>query len=210
MRELSFYEFTGVLLPGAVILIGTGLMLYPAMTILDLSLGGLGVGVIAAYIAGHLLQAVGNLFETMWWKALGGMPTDAARTALEKLVGTSVAHAVDRGIVTHLRHDGFTRSECDAASWRGIVRQCHSAIRAAGRADRIETFNGNYGLFRGLSTAFLLLLALSAVIDRGNWNLHGFLSLCFVLAMARMHRFARYYARDIFVEFSRVGQKGSE
>lgn len=213
MRDLTFYEFAGVFLPGAVVLIGLPLILFPPgalKQIPDLSLGGFGVGLIASYVAGHLLQAVGNLFEQMWWHAFDGMPTESARTKLEKLVGTKVATKIDEKIQTHLDHTGFDRLACDAQTWRGIVRECHTLVDTAGRAARTEIFNGNYGLFRGLSTAFLFLSLVSVLTAPEYVVRHTVLTSCFLLAVSRMHRFAMYYARELFVEFSAISKDKQE
>ena len=75
MRQFSFYEFTGILLPGVTVLAGL-MILFPDWElpsfVREVSIGGLGALVIAAYLIGHLVQAVGNFIEWLWWKPWGG------------------------------------------------------------------------------------------------------------------------------------------
>ncbi len=66
MRPFDFYEFAGVIAPGAVVLYVLWLILpdvAPFLTTRELSIGSLGLFVILAYVAGHLVQAVGNGLE---------------------------------------------------------------------------------------------------------------------------------------------------
>jgi len=75
---MTFYEQVGIVIPGSVFLFG--LVLYiPALQVLTAkdgySVGELGIFVLIAYGAGHLIAAVGNVLEKGWGFA-GGMPTD--------------------------------------------------------------------------------------------------------------------------------------
>lgn len=89
MRQFDFYEFVGVVVPGAVVLTGVALA-WPVEgqpgAVLGISVGGLGTGVILAYAAGHLVQALGNGIEKAWWKAWGGIPTDWVRSGVRPLL----------------------------------------------------------------------------------------------------------------------------
>jgi hypothetical protein len=78
MRQLDFYEFTGILLPGAIVMTAL-VLLFPGWglptLVKDVSVGGLGIFIVLAYAVGHIVQAVGNVVESAWWKCWGGMPT---------------------------------------------------------------------------------------------------------------------------------------
>lgn len=77
-RDFGFYEYAGIIIPGAVVILGV-LWLWPEAGGLaerqGVSLGELGILVILAYAAGQLIQGVGNGLEWEMWKAAGGMPS---------------------------------------------------------------------------------------------------------------------------------------
>ncbi|MBL8809844.1 MAG: hypothetical protein JNM43_06665, partial [Planctomycetaceae bacterium] len=86
-------------------------------------------------------------------------------------------------------------------AWYGITRQIYAAVSAAGRAGRVDTFNGNYGLNRGLAASLLTIAILVLFTGRSNWPYSVGLLLGAIAALYRMHRFARHYARELFVQF---------
>jgi hypothetical protein len=83
-----------------------------------------------------------------------------------------------------------------------IFRQIYAMVRAAGRDDRAHTFNGNYGLFRGIASA-AIVAAVAIVLVRGwaSWPLAAAFLAAAGLAIFRMHRFAKHYARETYVQF---------
>src|SRR5207302_5598153 len=89
MRKFDFYEFTGILTPGTLLLVGL-MYFWPGIVApndLDkISVGGLGMFTLLAYVAGHLVQAVGNLIEKGWWGIAGGVPTDWIRSGKADLL----------------------------------------------------------------------------------------------------------------------------
>src|SRR3989304_5458803 len=110
MRKFDFYEFAGILVPGTLFLAGL-VYFWPGVIASDsldkISIGGLGLFTLLAYVSGHLIQAIGDWIEEGWWLAGGGTK----------------------------------------------------------RASRVDTFNGNYGLHRGLVAAALLLLTVSPMSE---------------------------------------------
>jgi hypothetical protein len=83
--------------------------------------------------------------------------------------------------------------------WRPITRQICTDVAKNGRPDRIDTFNGNYGLNRGLASA-CLVLAVVALAHTGWWIGAG---LCAGAAIYgyRAYRFGVRYARERFLQF---------
>lgn len=205
MKQFDYYEFTGILLPGALLLAGV-VVLWPEATSVDgfkdLSVGGLGIFVLLAYVTGHLVQAVGNWLEWMWWKVLGGMPVDWIRSGVKDLIAPAqlqkLRPAIQERLCISLPEN---LADLTAAAWHSIARQVYAAITGAGRAARIDTFNGNYGLNRGLLAASLLVAGLSLFSPRASNALTATLVVIALLAAARMHRFAKYYGRELFIQF---------
>lgn len=205
MRQLEFYEFTGVLIPGSLVLVSL-LLCFPALasnqTLLQLSVGGFGVLLILAYALGHLVQSIGNAIESVWWKFWGGMPTDWLRHHPARLLSTVQVQALWSSLPAKL---GITPSgdlsTLSQGEWFAITRQIFAAVMSAGKATRVETFNGNYGLMRGIAAALLVSLPLVPFSPSAHCATVLMIAVAFGLAIARMHRFAKHYARELFVQF---------
>lgn len=208
MKQFDFYEFTGILAPGSLFLAGV-VYLWPDAfrfdTFKDISVGGLGVFVLLAYATGHLVQGVGNVIEWLWWKAFGGMPSDWVRTSPESMLARAQTEKL-RALLRERLHLEVPEqlSAFSQTAWVSITRQIYAAVNAAGRAQRVDTFNGNYGLHRGLMAAAAILAVLALLKEPVMLQLFCGLLLVAVVAAARMHRFAKHYARELFVQFLQV------
>jgi hypothetical protein len=83
------YEYTSVIVPGSVLVVTLALIfpdIMPSITT-SLSLGDLGLVLILAFIAGHFVQAGGNVWESVIWKILGGWPTASVMAASSSVNG---------------------------------------------------------------------------------------------------------------------------
>src|SRR5258706_15397682 len=91
MKNFDPYEFTSLILPGAIILYGLSL-LFPELKLIvqnkDFTVGDLGLFVILSYAAGHIIQGVGNIIEWVWWK-ISGKPTDWIRIGKGDLLSSA-------------------------------------------------------------------------------------------------------------------------
>lgn len=205
MKQFDFYEFTGILAPGSLFLAGIVYLWPDALrldTFKDISVGGLGVFVLLAYACGHLIQAVGNVIEWFWWKAFRGLPSDWVRTAPDSLLAPAqvdkLASLLKQKLGLDVPSDLKSHSQ---TAWFSITRQVYAAVNAAGHAQRVDTFNGNYGLHRGLMAAAVVLAVFALFKEPSAVPLSvGFFVVAGVAAI-RMHRFAKHYARELFVQF---------
>lgn len=213
MRQFDFYEFAGVIAPGTVVLVAAGLI-WPdflgGIQKLDVSLGGFGLVLLLAYIAGHLLQAVGNVLESVWWKVNGGWPSDWPRTGKGGLLSEPQLAQLQERIRSNLGFADVTLGpNLPSKSWHPIFRQIYAMVRAAGRDDRAHTFNGNYGMFRGIaSAAIVAAIAVMVPRDWERWPLAAAFLAAAGLAVIRMHRFAKHYARETYVQFLNMPRDG--
>lgn len=206
MRQLDLYEFAAIVVPGTILL--TALyVVYPAAKELlgqdGLSIGEAGLGIVLAYGVGHILQALGNMLEALWWKALGGMPTDWAGENRRNIINADQFEALKVALARAFPDRAAPLgTAAKPQGWKRMVREVYAKVAAAGRAGRVDIFNANYGLCRGLATAMLVALALS-IIKTGlcHWELKSFLLVGVGLSWFRMHRFARHYARELIVQF---------
>jgi hypothetical protein len=210
MKNFDFYEFAGVLTPGALLLYSISLI-YPSLAIYiqgkEFTVGELGLFVILSYVAGHLLQALGNLIEWLYWNIRGGMPTDWVRTHKKHeryLISDQQIDSLEKQMQSKLKlTEPFIFSDdLTKKNWTGITRQIYAAVQAGGRSQRIDTFNGNYGLFRGIASAFLAALIL-LLVENGltYWKISLLLVTGIAIAVFRMDRFGKYYAREVFIQF---------
>lgn len=205
MKTLSFYEQVGILIPGSALLLGLVVMLPAARSLIaveGVTVGGLGLFLLAAYALGHGVAAVGNLVEAIYWKAFGGMPSrwvtrDQPRLLTQEQVDRLRAKATARFEFEWPSPPGFPSSR-----WDRMFGQLYrdTLTRNPGR---IEAFNGNYGLNRGLAAA-ALCIAIVAPISRpdfNGWMIAVVAVVAAVIYLYRMHRFAVHFATEVYFGF---------
>jgi hypothetical protein len=204
MKNLSFYEQVGVVIPGAVLLLGLTYLipdLRPRLTVDNATFGDLGVFLVIAYAAGHLLGAFGTMLDRLYWPLWGGMPSDWIVGASPRLL---TALQIDKVQALTRSRLGLTiapLAELSRADWFPVFRQIYSDVEKNGKPDRGDTFNGNYGLNRGLCVA-TFLLAVGSMIEAPSQRLLSFALLCLAaIFLRRMHEFGELYAREIYNQF---------
>jgi hypothetical protein len=205
MKTLNFYEFAGLVAPGGVTLFGIALLFPTARGILfgnNLSVGEFGLFTILAFVAGHLVQGIGDVIEWFWWKAWGGMPTDWVRTGKHELIASQQRQALATHIHEKLKLKGCAKfEEMSRSDWSGITRQIYAAVAAGERSARVDRFNGNYGLNRGITAALVIISALMFAFRPAHWSGGVLIFLGVGLALFRMHDFGRRYGSELFVQF---------
>ncbi len=214
MRDFDFYEFTGIIAPGMLVVVGGAIILIPdyekLSKLAELSVGGLGVGLLLAYIAGQLVQTIGNGVEKVWWRIRGGMPSDWVRSGKRNLIADKQHALLQDRVRQMLKSDTFElKSTLDANNWYAVTRQVYAAVASANRATRVDVFNGNYGLHRGIASSLLVLLFMVTIADWQNWKYEGLIVVLFAMAIYRMNRFGMHYGRELFIQFIQL-DKSSE
>lgn len=202
MRRFDFYEFAGLLVPGATVLVAVAAAFPLATSALSgtsLGFGEVAAGAVLAYGLGHVVQALGNLLEAVWWKLLGGMPTEWVGNGVSSFLHRKQLDALPAKIAEQLGLEGVALD--GGAQWHGITRQIYATVSAAGRAKRVDIFNGNYGLCRGLAASFLLIAVL-VIVELGLSQPSALVltGVAFLLSGWRAHRFAVHYARELYVQ----------
>jgi hypothetical protein len=207
-RTFDFYEYAGVIVPGAVLVMAL-VWLFPESRTLftkeGVTLGELGLFVIIAYAAGQLVQAIGNGIECVWWKPWGGMPSGQA------LCGKDLSPDQHKRLVDALRPVLGDADPCKMpeAQRRAIVREVYAEIAGASKAGRVDTFSGSYGLMRGLAAAFVVIFVLAIIAGKGA-TVACAVAILFILAIQRMHRYSRHYATELFIQFLALRAKKSD
>lgn len=203
MNKMTFYEQVGIVIPGSVFLVGL-LFYFPALNALmakdGVTLGEFGIFLLLSYASGHLLAAVGNALEWLLWKVAGGMPTDwVTKTGGTSLLSASQIDAVQAKVNARFGSNLSKIPGMDRKTWFPISRQIYADIAKNGKPDRIDAFNGNYGLNRGLAAATLALAIVS--LAEAQKGVAAALVAVAIVYGYRAYRFARYYAREVYVQF---------
>ena len=197
------YEYVGVIAPGSVAIFAAA-FLFPEvrqlMTGADVSVGGLGLFVIMSYVAGHLLQAVGNAVERIAWWPLGGMPTQWVLRHNDKLLAPQQHDKLFR--LVHKEYPDFDRTaKAACSSWVALTREIYARVRKADQSWRIDAFNRTYGLMRGIASGFLIATVMALLRDPGDLPVIGLLLAGTALSIYRMCHFGILYGRELFVTF---------
>ena len=204
MRQFDLYEFIGYIVPGIILLVGIAYLLVGSekiASLLSVSVSEFGIVIVLAYATGQLLQTLGNVLEKLWWKLPGGMPTDWIRSGKHDLLTQSQIVRIEQKIAQMHKDDSFKIADSTSKQWFSITREIYAAVSHAGHNIRIDTFNGHYGLCRGMATGIIMLLVMGLVIQPINWLMIAVMGILFMLSIYRMHQFGVYYGRELFVQF---------
>jgi hypothetical protein len=200
-RDVDFYEFVSFIVPGSVLLVLVGYMFDIKKGVSSLlapqDFGSLGVHLILAYITGHLLQAASNFLEVLYWKAWKGMPTDWPISRPQNLDFSKAKAAVE---------ELCQQKVSDLRQWRILVAQVRSTVYSSKRAGRLHIFNANYGMFRGLVAAELIVGVLGCISSINSVAFYPILAAVVFLTGYRMHRFALHYARELFANVAELAR----
>lgn len=199
---MTLYEQLGIVIPGSLFLFCL-LLYFPALqTVIGnkgFSVGELGVFLLLSYAAGHFIAAIANLIESIFWHSLGGMPSDWVVSNKTTLLSPQQLDQLRVKVGSRLQIDVLAFHEIERKIWWPISRQVYVDVAKNGKPDRIDTFNGNYGLNRGLSSA-CLVLAVVATFDF-QWHLVFGLAAAACVYGYRAYRFAVHYARELYLQF---------
>jgi hypothetical protein len=206
MKDFTLYDVLGVLAPGTVVTVGV-VTLYPETAVLltqkDFSIGDFGLIVLISYVAGNLVAALGNLIEIPYWKMRGGNPTDRARKSSGNVLTSREQDAVQdklRGVEMIGAQEEIRSLK--TGDWWSLGRRIYSYVEARAMIRRIDVFNAQYGMNRGIAAGFVALIIM-LIIRSGFtlWRTELILAGCAALAVYRMDRFSRYYASELFRQF---------
>jgi hypothetical protein len=206
MKPFNIYDILGVLAPGAVLTIGV-VTLFPQfssfLTNENFTFGDFGLIVLVSYLTGNLVAAVGDLLEKPYWHIFGGRHSER----VQKNDGTVISAREFAALENKLRAVGMlgqseTTGTLSKEDWFALTRRIYSYIDSRRAAQRVEIFNAEFGMNRGIATGFLALCMILAVKwGLNSWKIDLILAVCAALALYRMHRFSRYYAQALFRNF---------
>lgn len=199
LARFGIYDFFANIIPGIFFLwaLGTVLGLRELREALPFT-GGLAetsVLVVVGYLTGLLLQGISQAMTeralTWWW---GGFPSERWLLGEDERLTVEykaqLAQAVERrfGLVLNLSPP----LKGDQASRKARMRRnqeifyrCYRSVEKA--SDQPQTFNAQYGLFRGLLTTFVLLALISlGFVAQRLWVARSFVSPHLIFAAAAL------------------------
>jgi len=204
VKNLTFYEQVGILIPGSVLLASIGMLiptLQPTISGNGVTVGALGLFLILAYAAGQAVAAVGNGLEKIVWLFFGGMPSDWITHDPPKLLTDAQIQIVRDRIRERLGYAIPNITGLPRKQWQPIFRQVYADV-LANNPGRVETFNGNYGLNRGLAAALIsVMIAVSIVRPTQTALIEPIVALLALIYVYRMYRFAVHFAREVYYAF---------
>jgi hypothetical protein len=202
MEKLTFYEQVGIVIPGSLLVFGL-VLYYPDLKFIttkdSVSVGDLGLFVLLAYAAGHLVAAIANALEGLFWGVIGGMPSGWVTRDPPALLSSEQVENLRKKIETRLSLVLNKIVGLDRKKWWPITRQIYADVAKSGKPDRIDTFNGNYGLNRGLASSCLILLVVA--LAHNDWLISAGLFAAACIYAYRAYRFGVHYARELFLQF---------
>jgi hypothetical protein len=202
MKKLTFYEQVGIVIPGSVLLFGLLFFFPPLKELLakdGVSVGQLGIFVLLSYAAGHLIAALGNVGEIIFWRPFGGMPSDWVVREKTTLLSDEQRERLPTKIQARLGINVSSVIGMDRKQWFPISRQVYSDVERNGKRERVDAFNGNYGLNRGLAAGCFLLACVAFAL--GNWYAGLALAVFCAVYVYRAYRFGLHYGRELYVQF---------
>lgn len=201
-KAFDTYEVIGIVTPGAVVAFFLALSWPEFRTLLGtegFSLGDLGLFLVAAFVLGHLLQALGNLIELAAFP-IGGLPSQWVRRPGQTLL-TGEQRAALEAKVQAMEGSTTPLQAIERSPWGVITSRAYDRVRTAGRSARIDVCNRTYGMTRGLAAALLLGLGWSLTRHPLDKVLSVALAVLCLAAVWRMRRAAKHYSRTLFLAF---------
>jgi hypothetical protein len=155
MKDFSFYEQTGILIPGAVLALGVPVFLPDLRSFFeqgDISIGGLGIFVLVAYVAGHGYRSIRQCDRICVVAGAGRYAVELGHWWSPHLLQRKQRQRLQPQIGVRLGIGGIDLAKITQKEWTPIFQQVYRDV-LANNPGRVEVFNGNYGLNRGLGAA---------------------------------------------------------
>ena len=200
-REISYYEFVGLLVPSVILLFFTNYLINFHCGIQFFNYETIGeslIFLILAYGVGHFLHALGNIFEKLVWWSTNGRPTNWL-TRKQRFY-KDLFDKKDTQECKDLIDKDFALIE--GKDYGSLI---YIKLFDLKKTERIDLFNANYSLYRSLCIA-LLILTIEAIVF-GNKIAIIISALLFILALLRMIRFGKYYALELYRTYINSSKK---
>jgi hypothetical protein len=139
--------------------------------------------------------------ETCIWRFGGGRPANWVTRDKIRLLSNEQIDSLEQLIKQRLRLDIAAIRGMSPDQWFPISRQIYADVMSYGKPARIDSFDGNYTLNRGLAAALLALALLSLAYSETDWRVTlGLLPIAAIYTY-RMYRFGVSYASELYAQF---------
>ena len=210
MKSFDFYEIVALICPGIILLLGIycfcpHIVCMPGTPkIFDLSLGAAALQLILALVLGHYVQFLGRQLEKVFW-IRRGMPTTWLKKEGALFSGQQYAD-----LIKYLGLDGFDFSkDIDNKALNSFLRN-----KIDDSNNLVYIFNSQYGMFRGLSCVWIMLIILMSVemfcYDHGSGLMIWLCVLLMIFSLIRMENFGVYYAKNLYSKYLIAAKKEFE
>ncbi|MBV9521300.1 MAG: hypothetical protein JO010_00810, partial [Alphaproteobacteria bacterium] len=135
------------------------------------------------------------------WRLGGGRPLAWVIRHKSNLLSPEQIDSLEALIKQRLRLDIASIRGMTAEQWLPISRQIYADVTSHGKSAKIDSFNGNYGLNRGLGAALLALVLLSLAFSETDWRVTLGLLPIAIIYLYRMYRFGISHASELYCQF---------
>ena len=145
-----------------------------------------------SYVLGQLLQGVARLIEGIYWKFWGGIPTVWILNKRKSVFSNEFRERIFR-----LFKDNYELE---------LNEKNLFLIKEFANDDfRLQIFNTHYGLFRAISTIFII--SLIGCLFKRKISVAVVLLILAIISFYRMHTFSIHYAKRLFSVFIEKSEK---
>ena len=150
-----------------------------------------------------MVAALGHCLERVWWKLSAGSLTERARKPNSAILTRREQDATQRKLVElKVLNETESIGSLTREDWWGVTRRIYTHVEDCDATRRIDLFNAQYGMNRGIAAALLILICIVQIrFGLGYWKLQLVLIAGALLALYRMGRFSSYYATELFRQF---------
>jgi hypothetical protein len=215
MKDLSFYDQVGILFPGSVLLIGL-LVLFPEFkpefATGGISIGDFGLFLVVAYVLGHLLASAGDLLERIIWASDGGLPGTWLVKKNSNFLEPGGNARVQAKLAKRLKIEVVIAKLDQDGMQRYFWQIYRDALSNEAGISRIPTFNGIYGLCRGVAVALLILAValpilaffcpVRQIVHWPYWS--AGLAAVAAIFISRMRKFGQIFAKEVYRVFTQL------
>ncbi|MCX5920304.1 MAG: hypothetical protein NTW61_03110 [Candidatus Melainabacteria bacterium] len=195
--KFSSYEVVAIIAPGSVLASGLYVIFLLPLKHLPtelVGLGELGLIIFLSFALGHLVQALGNLLEKVFWRIFGGWPTNKILKPNQTLLSSDQRKRLVEAVKRDFSLDFDLVSEND---WKKTVREIDIRLQGNAAFDKVKQHNQTYGFTRGLASSFLVLAGITFTVQPLQWFPTLLCFLASILAFIRMYRFGMHYGQGL-------------